>query len=188
MPPMRIIIANLLALSLLGLSLFWLPPDLVWQLFLPFGGGVGLGIWIGWVWVRPRSFVPVASKNVGSPQSWEVETERGVRRSPLRSSPVYQLVIATGKEWASHNLIERQCVIGSSPGCDIRLDHPQVADLHVRVSRVGHAMSLVDLGSPQGTTLGAAGLRLSPHQPSALQVGDEFWLAGAVRCRLQLAD
>lgn len=188
MPPTRIIIANMLALGMLGLSLVWLPTALVWQLLLPFGGGVSLGLWLGWAWVRPRSLVPVANKNGASPQSWEVVTERGLRRGPQATGPAYQLVIAAGQTWASHSLSERQCVIGSSPGCDIQLDHPQVADLHVRVSRVGHALSLVDLGSPQGTMLGPGGLRLSPHQPSALQVGDEFWLAGVVRCRLQLAD
>jgi two-component system, NtrC family, response regulator AtoC len=62
-------------------------------------------------------------------------------------------------------------VIGRSRDCDVVLDHHRVSRRHarVRVAACGEACVVEDLGSRNGTRLGAA---LAPHVPAPVRAGD----------------
>jgi S-DNA-T family DNA segregation ATPase FtsK/SpoIIIE len=79
-------------------------------------------------------------------------------------------------------------VIGRDPGCDLQIDDPLVSGLHARVSLAGGQVTLADLDSDSGTSLGLGRPRLPAHQPAEIREGDEFWLGPEVRVALRQAD
>ena len=71
------------------------------------------------------------------------------------------------------------------PGCDLQIDGPCIAALHARLTLAGDCVTLADLDSGSGTSLGPGGPRLPAHQPTEIQDGDEIWLGPEVRIALR---
>ncbi|NTV62141.1 MAG: FHA domain-containing protein [Oscillochloris sp.] len=167
-------------------------PAFSWQLLVLSGlGGLLLGLPTGYAVARSRkrAGAPAAQRGVsGYTPGADGPTERGARRTNKTSQPRYRLVAWVGQRRISHELHERQCVIGCSPGCDLQIHAPQIADLHARITSANDQVSLVDLDSASGTSLGLGGPRLKAHQPVTLQEGDEFWLGPEVRVALRRSE
>jgi hypothetical protein len=115
-------------------------------------------------------------------------TERGPRLLSGPAAPRYRLIIWDGDRRTGHELRERQCVIGRDPGCDLPIDNRWLSALHARLTISGEQISLTDLDSSNGTTLGSGGPRLAAHQPATLHEGDEIWLGPEVRAVLRRAE
>jgi hypothetical protein len=124
----------------------------------------------------------------GAPHGADGPTERGTRQLDGLPQPSYRLVVWAGERRLAHELRERQCVIGRDPGCDLQIAMPSVAELHARLSLAGGRVTLTDLGSGGGTTLGPGGPRLPAHQPTEIQEGDEIWVGPEVRIALRRAE
>ncbi|MBX0330377.1 FHA domain-containing protein, partial [Oscillochloris sp. ZM17-4] len=131
---------------------------------------------------------PPASRPLPPGRGEDAETERGARRRRDAAQPAYRLVAWAGERRITHELRERQCVIGRDPGCDLQIDGPSVSNLHARLTLAGGQITLADLGSAGGTSLGPGGPRLPAHRPTELQDGDEFWIGPEVRVALRRAD
>jgi hypothetical protein len=71
--------------------------------------------------------------------------------------------------------------IGRDPGCELVLDSPRVSRQHARVESEGAGHVLVDLGSPNGTTLNGHPVR--GREP--LEPGDLIGIAGEATLRYE---
>jgi two-component system response regulator AtoC len=60
-------------------------------------------------------------------------------------------------------------VVGRGSDCEVRVDHPSVSRRHVALT-IGASLVVEDLGSSNGTRIGAR--RLEPHRPQPLRAGD----------------
>jgi pSer/pThr/pTyr-binding forkhead associated (FHA) protein len=79
-------------------------------------------------------------------------------------------------------------VIGRDPGCDFQIDGPSVSALHARLTLAGDRVTLADLDSASGTSLGPGGPQLPAHQPTEIHEGDEIWIGPEVRIALRRTD
>ncbi|MBL4685294.1 MAG: FHA domain-containing protein, partial [Nannocystaceae bacterium] len=79
-------------------------------------------------------------------------------------------------------LVNESTIVGRTSGADLRLDVDGVSRKHARISRVGQALSLVDLGSKNGTFLNGERVDVA-----ALHHGDQIQL-GPVTLRFVLAE
>ncbi|HKF45988.1 MAG TPA: FHA domain-containing protein [Terracidiphilus sp.] len=70
-------------------------------------------------------------------------------------------------------------VVGSAPGCDLRVQDPVVSGVHCRVSRRSGNFVVEDLRSTNGTFV--SGSKLSPGVPVQVQYGAQVMLAGRVQ-------
>lgn len=71
--------------------------------------------------------------------------------------------------------------IGSGPSCQVLLREAGVSPQHAVVQPSAHGVTLTDLGSPVGTSLG--GSRLTPNQPVAI-VDEMIFHVGSIGVRL----
>jgi hypothetical protein len=167
-------------------------PPLGWQLpALAGAGGLVLGLLVGRLSRRAGGRGEEAGgrrQEAGDGHGIDGPTERIARRPMRADRATYRLVVWAGERRLIHELRERQCVIGRSPGCDLQIDDPLVSELHARLSLAGDQVTLVDLASRSGTSLGPGGPQLTAHQPTQLQDGDEFWLGPQVRVALRRSD
>ena len=74
-------------------------------------------------------------------------------------------------------------LVGRDRDCDVRIDFPSVSRQHARISITGHAASIVDLGSKNGTQIGERKLRA----PAVLQNGDRV-LFGSISAIVQVVE
>ncbi len=166
-------------------------PVLAWQTpALAASGGIALGLLAGRLAGGGRLTVgrraPSPQIPAPSPQpGTDGPTERGARLPDAQHQPSYRLVVWAGERRLTHELRERQCVIGRDPGCDLQIDGPCIAALHARLTLAGDCVTLADLDSGSGTSLGPGGPRLPAHQPTEIQDGDEIWLGPEVRIALR---
>ncbi|NNJ12396.1 FHA domain-containing protein [Chloroflexales bacterium ZM16-3] len=169
-------------------------PGIDWRLSALAGaGGLSLGMLVGrlgvggWgLGVGGRGRTPTPDSRPPTPgRGEEAETERGARRLPEPARPVYRLVAWAGERRITHEMRERQCVIGRDPGCDLQIDGPSVSNLHARLTVADGQITLADLDSGSGTSLGPGGPRLVAHLPTEIRDGDEFWLGPEVRVALR---
>jgi pSer/pThr/pTyr-binding forkhead associated (FHA) protein len=79
------------------------------------------------------------------------------------------LVIDQGQARSTHPPPGAQLVIGRSKAADVRIDDPYVSAMHVVLSSAPHGVFIDDLGSHNGTWVGA--LRLRPGRPLRLASG-----------------
>jgi hypothetical protein len=166
----------------------WMPPTLAGV------GGLALGLLAGRMSTAsgrhaargrtPATRRPPPSSGPGA----DGPTERGRRLPNAQLQPGYRLVVWAGDRRLTHELRERQCVIGRDSGCDLQINGPSVSALHARLTLAGGRVTLADLDSDSGTSLGPGGPRLPAHQPTEIQEGDEIWLGPEVRIALRRAD
>ena len=64
--------------------------------------------------------------------------------------------------------------IGADPSCDVVINRPQVSGLHARLSQVGRAFVLEDLGATNGTFVND--MALTPRKPCRLRGGETLRL------------
>ena len=69
-------------------------------------------------------------------------------------------------------------VIGSAPGCDLRVSELTVSARHCRLSRTGAGFTIEDLGSTNGTYVN--GNRLKPGEPVRIAHKARVFLGGRV--------
>ena len=72
----------------------------------------------------------------------------------------------------THDLAPGEIVIGRGAECDLRIDHPTLSRRHVVVRRRGDRLTVQDLGSTNGTRIGADTRR--GGEPVALAPGESF--------------
>lgn len=65
--------------------------------------------------------------------------------------------------------VSSRCLLGRSPGCNVRLEEPYASGEHARITWMGSAWEIRDLGSRNGTFVD--GKRLEPGVPVGLKVG-----------------
>jgi S-DNA-T family DNA segregation ATPase FtsK/SpoIIIE len=66
--------------------------------------------------------------------------------------------------------------VGRDAGCDVRIDNPRVSGMHLRLACVAGGIELCDLGSTNGTFVGADGRRLAPGSTALLALGERVRL------------
>lgn len=69
-------------------------------------------------------------------------------------------------------------LVGSAPGCDLRVSESVVSGAHCRLTRAGGGFVVEDLRSTNGTFV--AGVKLTPGVPVQVQYGAKVLLAGRV--------
>ena len=99
---------------------------------------------------------------------------------PTPRAPTLVLVNATGRRIEIQRGIS---VVGRSSKSVIQLDDPQVSRQHAQISWNRARVTLMDLGSTNGTFLN--GQRLSPRLPVALNVGDQVTFGSTDTWRLE---
>jgi DNA-binding CsgD family transcriptional regulator len=80
----------------------------------------------------------------------------------------------------SYHVIEGPQVLGRSPWCDFRLNHPTVSSRHAELSLCGESLSVSDLGSRNGTYVDDTRI-----ERATLQFGQSLRLGLVI---LQVAD
>lgn len=113
--------------------------------------------------------------------------DRLTRTRPVSALPATQrrpyLEFEDGTSTTQRVALENEStIVGRSSGADLRLDVDGVSRKHARISRVGQALSLVDLGSKNGTFLNGERVDVA-----ALHHGDQIQL-GPVTLRFVLAE
>lgn len=79
-------------------------------------------------------------------------------------------------EWQEFQLSKDEILIGRGVDCDLSLDHEEISRVHARLSRVGEAFMLTDLGSSNGTYV--MGQPLPPNTPVSLEIGTLVEIGG----------
>ncbi|WP_437819500.1 protein kinase domain-containing protein [Sorangium sp. So ce1078] len=85
-----------------------------------------------------------------------------------RPDVVAVLLVTAGEERGACHAIAGDITLGQAPQCEIRLDSPSVSPRHARLRVAGHAVTVEDLGSAQGTFVN--GQRID--DPVRLERGD----------------
>lgn len=85
------------------------------------------------------------------------------------AQPQIIVVDASGVRRPAVVLTERGLTLGREAGNDILLEDPRISRRHARIDWDGRQVTVTDLGSSNGTTLG--GVSLTPHAP-------QVWTAG----------
>ncbi len=106
---------------------------------------------------RDQRFVETAEGETGARRSLLIMSEAGTKT---------RLLPASG-----------EVSLGRSEECDVQIDDPRLSRKHV-VLRVGEHVEVVDLGSRNGTLLGAR--RLEPNTPERIGDGDRITLGSTV--------
>jgi hypothetical protein len=171
-----------------AINIAWMTPALAGA------SGLAIGLLTGRMWsgrrqrgTASRALAPNTRRPTPG-QAADGPTERGRRLLGAQGQPGYRLVVWAGDRRLTHELRDRQCVIGNDPGCDLQIEGSSVSALHARLTLVGDKVTLADLDSGSGTSLGPGGPRLPAHQPTEIQDGDEIWLGPEVRIALRRAD
>lgn len=93
--------------------------------------------------------------------------------APIGVVPVtslYTLLVSSLTEARAQRLVVgRPITLGRSPECDVRVEDTSVSRIHARVELNERGVTIVDLGSRNGTRV--RGERLTPHQPAKLGLG-----------------
>jgi S-DNA-T family DNA segregation ATPase FtsK/SpoIIIE len=96
----------------------------------------------------------------------------GLEQHPVApSDPTRELVVVGGMGAGRRRLDAGDCVIGRDEGCTMTIDDPTVSRAHLRVRLVDGAVSVVDVGSENGTSV--EGRRLAPGDERLIH-GDEI--------------
>ncbi|MGE3974432.1 MAG: diguanylate cyclase, partial [Bdellovibrionales bacterium] len=74
-----------------------------------------------------------------------------------------------GKQWY---ITKPQSIVGRSSECDVFVDDKSVSKNHLQLSLVGQKVSLVDLGSTNGTEL--SGAKVKANEPHPLRNNDQI--------------
>ncbi len=104
----------------------------------------------------------------------EEETPTGVRQRPdfaeARSAPLFTLVVAEGPDRGAQLRLDgsqpSRVLVGQSFSCELRLTDPEVSRRHASFELVGAKVRVTDLGSRNGTFVGA------------LSVGEAYLVGG----------
>jgi pSer/pThr/pTyr-binding forkhead associated (FHA) protein len=86
---------------------------------------------------------------------------------PRRGSPTHLLVVEGENAGARAELADAPLLIGRGPDAAIRLDDDYVSTRHARVANSGDEWFVEDLGSTNGTYVGAVRI----NQPTAIALG-----------------
>ena len=97
------------------------------------------------------------------------------------NAPVLTIVAGAGAG-RTVTLAGERLVIGRAPACDLVLDDAKASRRHAAIEPVGDALTLVDLGSANGTFVEGVAMRIGRHE---LRDGDEF-VIGSTRLRITL--
>jgi glycine betaine catabolism B len=76
------------------------------------------------------------------------------------------------------NQPQRECLIGRTAECDVRLESPDVSRSHAKIQGQKGEYSLIDLGSANGSSLNRQ--EIAAHQRYALKAGDLLQIADFV--------
>src|SRR5437016_5298843 len=74
--------------------------------------------------------------------------------------------------WQGVTFTQPEVILGRAPGCDLRLDDPDVSRQHARLTLRDDGIWLTDLGSTNGTQLEAQ--PLAPRRQVLLGSGQAF--------------
>lgn len=101
---------------------------------------------------------------------------------------VLRLAVWEGDERRVVALAGRQSTVGRDAGCEIVIANAWASGLHARLTRSGDEVEITDLGSTNGTCLGAEGRRLAAGAPEPLAPGELVLIGPEVRLCLLTAD
>ena len=87
-----------------------------------------------------------------------------------------RLIVETDNRTHRFPLAEGSHLLGSSPGCDVRIPHPSISRRHARIEVRGGGAEIEDLGSRNGTR--ADGRRVVSRQ--AVAIGETLTLGAVV--------
>ena len=98
--------------------------------------------------------------------------QRSAQRAgrPRRGAPTQVVIVEGGNQGEAVSLDEAPLLIGRGNDAAIRLDDDYVSTRHARIASSGEQWFVEDLGSTNGTYVGAG--RIS--QPTALQLGTQI--------------
>lgn len=101
----------------------------------------------------------------------------GTGHSPARAQPGAGLTVVRSENRAGESVAVRDSVvIGRDAGADLVIDDPYASDFHVRITNQSGALSLLDLGSANGTYVN--GRRVIA--PQGLNQGDSVQIGTTV--------
>lgn len=101
----------------------------------------------------------------------------------------YRLTMQTGPNpGRTHDLNKNSLTIGRDVRHDIIINEEQISREHARLTLDGGALTIIDLGSTNGTSVN--GQRLTPHTPRILTAGDVIGLGENVTlvCSVVITD
>jgi pSer/pThr/pTyr-binding forkhead associated (FHA) protein len=108
--------------------------------------------------------VPETARNAGAPPPRKARSKPPTRR---RGAPTYLLVVDGDNAGARAELADAPLLIGRGTDAAIRLDDDYVSTRHARVAHSGDDWFVEDLGSTNGTYVGASRIT----QPTTIGLG-----------------
>ncbi len=127
------------------------------------------------LWIFVLSAVSVIRSDMfGARATKEQTKDRGSKRAkkapkPRRGAPTHVLVVSGSNQGATAPLSAAPILIGRGSDAAIKLEDDYVSTRHARIAASGDQWFVEDLGSTNGTYLGAS--RIS--QPTALAIGTQ---------------